>query len=243
MIDISLLTEKYEPKDYAIEYSEGSPVPWLYFDDFLPTDVLELVQHEIENLPQHLWSNFTRNGSMMMECNNLRYSPGIRQLVLNLHSAEFLQWLEAMTGIQKLIPDPHLIGAGLMRCGPGHSLKLHTDFNWNEQLQVNRALSLIIYVSKSWQPEWQGHLEFWDHSKSTCLHRIEPKPNRLLLWNYDERMIHGHPHDITAPPGFFRDGLRLFYFTSNGQPKNPPHRSLYYFDELTGMPFDRKENA
>lgn len=243
MININLLTEKYEAKDYAIDYAHGTPVPWIFFDDFLPTSVLKQVQDEINIIPQHLWSNFTRNGSMMMECNNLKYSPFIRELVMNLNSSEFLLWLESITGIKRLIPDPHLIGAGMMRCGPGHCLQLHTDFNWNEQLHLNRALSLILYTSQEWQDHWNGNLEFWDFEKNKCLHTISPRPNRLLIWNYNEKLIHGHPKPIDCPEGIFRDGLRLFYFTSNASPLSAPHRSLYWFDEQTKTPYDRKENT
>lgn len=238
-----MLTEKYESKDYAIDYAHGSPVPWIFFDNFLPTPVLKKVQKEVNNIPQHLWSNFTRNGSMMMECNNLKFSPFIRELVMNLNSSEFLLWLESITGIKRLIPDPHLIGAGMMRCGTGHSLQLHTDFNWNEQLHLNRALSLILYISKDWQESWGGGLEFWNFEKTKCLHTISPNPNRLLIWNYDERLIHGHPTPINCPEDEFRDGLRLFYFTSNAVPASPPHRSLYWFNEQTKTAYDQKENT
>lgn len=241
MIDIDLITSKYDPKDYNVDYSHGTPVPWLFFDDFLPQDLLEAVQQDIANMNDHLWSTFTRNGSFMKECNNLKRAPVTRELTLNLNSAEFVEWLEEMTGHQKLIPDPLLIGAGLMRCGPGHSLKLHTDFNWNEQLRLNRRLNAILYVSQEWKPEWGGGLEFWNFDQTECLHTIEPRPNRLLLWDYDPRLVHGHPNPISCPPGATRDGLRLFYFNSNATPESEPHRSLYWFDE-SGEAYDKKEN-
>jgi len=242
MIDIELLTSKYDPKDYSIDYAHGQPVPWIVFDDFLPEDILLAVQEEIELIPKHMWSKFTRNGSFMLECNNLKYAPRIRDLVLNFNSGEFIHWLEAITGTTKVIPDPHLIGAGLMRCGAGHNLKLHTDFNWNEQLHLNRKLSMILYVSKEWETEWGGSLEFWDFEKTQCLHRVDPKPNRLLIWDYDERLIHGHPLPIDCPDDASRDGLRLFYFGSNATPLNAPHRSLYWFDDQNNKSYDRREN-
>lgn len=241
MIDIDLITSKYDPKDYAIDYSHGLPVPWLTFDNFLPADLLKQVQDEIDEIPQHIWSEFTRNNSFMLECNNMKYCNVIRELVLNLNSGEFVEWLQGISGIEKIIPDPHLIGAGLMRCFNGHSLKLHTDFNWNEQLHLNRSLSTILYISKTWNPEWGGNLEFWDFEKKKCIHQVMPKPNRLLVWNYDPRVIHGHPTPITCPDSASRDGLRMFYYKSNAVPTIPPRRSLYWFDETSG-PYDRKEN-
>lgn len=240
MIDINLLTDKYDPKGYAVDYLQGTPVPWLTFDDFLPDDVLKNVQQDIQRMPTHIWSKFVRNGSFMLECNNLKYAPHVRELVLNLNSSEFIRWLETVTGIKKLIPDPLLIGAGLMRCGNGDCLKLHTDFNWNDQLHLNRALSLIVYISKKWNPSWGGNLEFWSLDREKCLHKIAPTPNRMLLWNYDENLVHGHPAPIACPDNEFRDGLRLFYFTSNATPNSPPHRSLYWFNENGA--YDKKEN-
>lgn len=242
MIDIDLITSKYHPKDYAIDYSHGLPVPWLAFDDFLPVNLLVKIQEEINTVPAHLWTSFTRNGSMMKECTNLKFAPYTRELALNFNSHEFVSWLQNMTGLDRIIPDPHFIGAGLMRCYRGDSLKLHTDFNWNEQLHLNRCLSMILYLSQEWQEDWGGHLEFWDFEKTRCLHRVSPRPNRLLIWNYDERTIHGHPNPITCPDAVSRDGLRIFYFQSNATPLTPPHRSLYWFDDAEKKPFDRKEN-
>lgn len=242
MIDIDLIINKYHPKDYAIDYSHGTPVPWLTFDDFLPNSLLTCVQDEIDCIPSHVWSKFTRAGSMMRECNNMKFSPTIRSLVMNFNSHEFVRWLEDMTGITKIIPDPHLIGAGLMRCYTGDSLKLHTDFNWNEQLHLNRCVSMILYLSRDWQESWGGSLEFWDFDRTHCLHNIVPKPNRLLLYTYNERLIHGHPKPLNCPDHATRDGLRLFYFKSNAIPLSAPHRSLYWFDEQTRKSYDKKEN-
>lgn len=242
MIDIDLIVSKYDPKDYHIDYQAALPVPWITFDDFLPADVLQGLQTEIDTIPQHVWSDFTRNGSFMRECNNFRYAPYTRMVSLYLNSGEFLQWLEALTGHQKIIGDPHLIGAGLMRCYQGNSLNLHIDFNWNEQLHLNRCLSMILYTSREWHEDWGGALEFWDFNKTQCVHRIVPRTNRLLIWDYDERLIHGHPTALTCPTDTSRDGLRMFYFKSNAVPLTAPHRSLYWFADDSYTAYDKREH-
>lgn len=241
MIDIDLITDKYDPKNYAVDYQKGTPVPWLTFDDFLPPDLLKEIQEEIKNIPRYMYSKFTRNGSFMWECNRLKYAPKVRDLVMNFNSGEFINWLERITGHDKLVPDPHLIGAGLMECKTGHSLKLHTDFNWNEQLRLNRTLSLILYLNEDWDKDWGGELEFWNFNKTECMHKISPDPNRLLIWDYNDQLIHGHPSPLTCPQDKPRLGLRMFYFKSNAEPINPPHRSLYWFDDEKG-PYDQREN-
>jgi hypothetical protein len=240
---IEQITKKFKSKDYSMDYSQGTPVPWLFFDDFLPEELLKKVQAEINQIPKYMWTHFTRNGSFMEECNKLHdYCPTIRDLTLNLNSSEFISWLEELTGINKVIPDPHLIGAGLMRCYTGHSLKLHTDFNWNEELHLNRCLSLILYIHPEWDSSWHGGLEFWDFKRENLVHKIECKPNRLLLWNYHSKLFHGHPTPLTCPENVSRDGLRLFYFKSNSTPEELPHRSLYWIDETTREPYDVRSN-
>lgn len=241
MINIELLTNKYDPKDYAVDYQQGTPIPWLYFDDFLPDDLLKKIQEEISNIPRHLFNKFTRNDSFMLECNNLKYAPYTRELTINFNSSEFITWIENITGLQKLIPDPHLIGAGIMECHTGHSLQLHTDYNWNEQLHLNRAINMILYLSDDWNPDWGGNLEFWDFECKTILHKVEPRANRLIIWNYNEQLVHGHPTPMSCPEDVKRIGLRIFYFQSNSKPINPPHRSLYWFDDKN-TPYDRREN-
>jgi hypothetical protein len=238
----TLISAKYDPVDFAVDYQKGTPVPWLYFDDFLPTETLKTVQKEINEIPKYIWSHFTRNGSRMAECNNLSFSPAIRDLVLNLNSSEFVRWLEVLTGHHKLIPDPHLIGAGLMRCTKGDSLKLHTDYNWNEQLQLNRSINVILYIHPEWDESWNGGLELWDFERKEKLHTVACKSNRLLIWDYHSRLFHGHPIPLTCPDGTTRDGLRLFYFNSNSTPAETPHRSLYWIDEETRQPYDIREN-
>lgn len=238
----TLVSAKYDPVDFSVDYQKGTPIPWLYFDDFLPKDTLSAVQKEINEIPEYIWTHFTRNGSHMAECNNLSFSPAIRDLVLNLNSSEFVRWLEVLTGTQKLIPDPHLIGAGLMRCSTGDSLKIHTDYNWNEQLHLNRSINAILYIHPEWQEEWHGGLELWDFDCKQKLHTVACKPNRLLIWTYHSRLFHGHPTPLACPEGVTRDGLRLFYFNSNSTPTEPPHRSLYWIDESTREPYDIREN-
>lgn len=240
MVDINLLTSKYNTKNYETDYRNGLPVPWISFEDFLPNDLVESMRQEIYSIPNHSWTRFTRNGSMFYECTHLESSPLTRNLALNLNSSEFVTWLEQLTGLKKLIPDPHFIGAGLMKFGNQGSIKLHTDFNWNDQLGLNRALSLILYLSDDWEPSWGGNLEFWSLDRSQCLHSIEPKRNKLLLWNYNENFLHGHSESINCPDDRYRLGLRLFYYTSNATPITQPHRSLYWWDAQQGY-YDKRE--
>lgn len=229
---------KYDPRDWRWDFRNGRPVPYLVLDNFLPDAIFNTAIQQVDSIPDHVWTSFTRNGSFMKECKYFPKSDVLTTLVHCFNSGRFLTWLEGITDIKKLIPDPHLIGAGLSRSGPGHSLKIHTDFNWNDELQLNRELSMILYLSDRWEPSWGGELEFWNFDRSQCMHKVAPLPNRLLLWGYDDRFAHGYPNPMSCPQEHPRTNLRLFYYSSNSTPINAPHRSLYWWDEENQMPFD-----
>lgn len=235
------LRHRYDPRDYVWDYKNGRPVPYLVIDGFLPEKILKQVQKEITLIPETFWSEFTRNGSYMKECKSFINAPTLQTVVHALNSGQFLDWLEAITGKTKIISDPHLIGAGLSESYRGCSLKLHTDFNWNDELNLNRTMSLILYLNPEWDATWGGGLDFYSFDRKQKITSILPLPNRLLIWDYHDGFIHGYPDDLDCPESVSRLNLRLFYYHSNAEPISTPHRSLYWWDEKTGQPFDQRD--
>jgi len=237
------LNLRFHPRDYVWDYRNASPVPWIALDNFLPQHLFDVVSQEYHNIPDHHWTHFTRNGSFMRETKSWSHSGVLQTLAHCFNSGPFLDWLEALTGINKIISDPHYIGAGVSVTPTGQSLKLHTDFNWNDELALNRCLSLILYINSDWQESWGGNLEFWDFERKTLLHRIAPYANRLLIWNYDEKLVHGYPQPIQCPEDNPRITLRIFYYQSNATPLSKPHRSLYWVDDKTNTPYDDRSQT
>jgi hypothetical protein len=236
------LPKKFHPRDYLWDYKNGSPVPFLVVDDFLPQDLFSVVSQQTASIPQDYWTRFTRNGSCMRESKNFQATPLLQTLCHGFNSGAFLDWLENITGWRNLISDPHLIGAGVSETINGHSLKLHTDFNWNDELRLNRCLSLILYINPEWQSEWGGALEFWDFDRQGPVQNIDCLSNRLLIWDYDERLYHGYPQPINCPEDNYRMALRIFYYQSNSTPHTQPHRSLYWYDEKSKKPMDMRDH-
>ena len=79
-----------------------------------------------------------------------------------MNSLRVLLFLEALTGIEGLIPDPYFGGGGPHQIQPGGFLKIHADFNVHPQLKLDRRLNMLIYLNKDWREEYGGHLELWD---------------------------------------------------------------------------------
>ncbi len=144
--------------------------------------------------------------------------PVIRRLYWELNSADFLECLEILTGIQGLIPDPHLFGGGLHETRTGGYLNVHADFNKHPWFRLDRRLNLLVYLNPGWQPEWGGDLELWERDLSACVKTVSPLAGRAVLFSTTRDSFHGHPHPLACPEGVSRKSLALYYY-SHGRPE------------------------
>lgn len=223
------------------EYRSHPGYSKLEIKNFLPLDVVKTMAAELEAIPLDECKKFTRKGSCMYEYNQVDNTPVQDEVVTALHSSTFLKWLQEVTDTVDLVPDPHLVGAGYSKAFNGDSLKVHTDFNWNDQLRLHRRLSVVIYLNEQWKEKWGGNLDFYDTDRKKVISRVVPAAGNLVVWSYNNLAYHGYPEPMTNPEGTCRKNLRLFYYVSNAQhdDKFPPHRSLYWFDEKEKAPYDK----
>ena len=222
------------------EYAVSMPVPHKHFKDFLPEEFAHRMYVEAQTTPDHLWTTFERAGSYMQECVKLEHMPVATEFVNAMHSKLGHEWLSEITGIRNILGDPYIVGGGYSKSWKGHSLKVHSDFNWNDKLRLHRAASLIIYLTPGWEPEWKGQLQFWDNNKSHVVKQFECEYNSALLWDYHRRGFHGYPDPIDCPEDVHRTTFRLFFYYSDSEYKetDKPHRSLYWYDSDMEEPFD-----
>lgn len=235
--------KKFDLSKLKLQYQQHPSYGLINIPNFLPNNIVQECADELDALPLDQGKHFTRRGSCMYEYNDLTITPAQDKLVHEMHSSRFLRWLEELTGVKRLIPDPHLIGAGYMKSFAGDSLKVHTDFNWVEETHLHRAVSIIVYFNKDWLEEWGGCLNFYDFKNETLLSSIKPDWGNMLVWTYHNLIYHGYPEPMTCPNDKSRKGMRLFYYQSKSKPdnENPPHRSLYWFDKEEGLPYDIKQ--
>ena len=232
-----------ENKDAHDIFINNEPVPMIELSEFIEDSLAIEMYRETHNIDERHWKHFTRNGSSMMECNKIDLMPIAFKFVSYMHSSTILKWLESVTGVKKLIPDPHLIGGGYSKSFQGDSLKIHTDFNWNEELGLHRALSLILYLTPSWKEEWGGSLDFYDFNRENIIKSIPCLHNNCVIWQYHKRGFHGYSEPLSCPENFMRTTFRLFYYVSDSvyHADDQPHRSLYWIDPITKEPYDDRK--
>lgn len=136
-----------------------------------------------------------------------------RNFIKYLNSQSFINILERISGIAELLPDNELQGGGIHAIEKGGYLKLHTDFNWNENLNAHRRLNLIIYLNEKWNNEWGGCIELWDSKAENKIFDMSPEIGNILLFATNDYSYHGHPDPLNTPCGIWRKSIALYYYT------------------------------
>ncbi|MDX2244622.1 MAG: 2OG-Fe(II) oxygenase [Leptolyngbyaceae cyanobacterium bins.302] len=199
-------------------FQSASPFPHIVIDDFLPESILDEVLKEFPNPKEIEWQSFKNPAERKLaSCEEQMMGDATALLLHQLNSSTFVTFLESLTGIQGILPDPHFEGGGLHQIERGGYLKIHVDFNWHSRLKLDRRLNLILFLNRNWQEEYGGHLELWDREMTHCHKRILPVFNRCVIFNTNDYSYHGHPDPLTCPEGMTRKSLALYYY-SNGRP-------------------------
>ena len=200
------------------EYISNTPFPHIVLDNLFPNAVLVDVLQEIENSHHSIEKKF--HGAENKFATPAPQLSGItvKRMMADLNSSGFCSFLESLTGISNIIPDPHFEGGGYHEIKPGGFLKVHADFSWHPMLKLDRRINLLIYLNTDWQEEWGGHLELWDEKMEQRRQKISPVFNRTIIFSTSDSSFHGHPDPLLCPEGVSRKSLALYYY-SNGRPE------------------------
>lgn len=203
---------------YWLEYAQAQPFPHIVIDNFLPEDILDRVLEEFPDPQKIAWKTFDNSAEKKLaSTSELQMGENTRLLLQQLNSSTFISFLEKLTGIDGIIPDPHFVGGGLHQIEKGGYLKIHVDFNRHKRMRLDRRLNLLIYLNKDWQEEYGGHFEMWNTEMTKCEKKILPIFNRCVIFSTTDFSFHGHPEPLNCPKNRTRKSLALYYY-SNGRP-------------------------
>ena len=196
-------------------FTEAEPFPHIVVDDLLPDHVLEAVLAEFPEPRDVEWEEYDRPTEVKLAlADTAQMGPVTKHVLAEFNGQVFVEFLEALTGIDHLIPDPHYRGGGLHQIRQGGFLKVHADFNWHEQLALYRRLNAIVYLNKDWDPSYGGNLEIWNRDMTAVERKVAPVFNRMLVFATNDDAYHGHPEPLTCPPDRARRSMALYYYTS-----------------------------
>jgi Rps23 Pro-64 3,4-dihydroxylase Tpa1-like proline 4-hydroxylase len=197
-------------------YSRATPFPHIMLDGLFEEALLDQAVEELPTVAR--WARYDTANERKVVCSDVSaFGPAGQTLVHALNSAPFIRFLERLTGIPGLIPDPHLHAAGYMKVAPGGFLGLHYDFSTQQELRLDRRVNVLLYLNRDWHADWGGQLELHSNdpleSAAHTTVEIEPLFNRLVIFNTPEA-LHGHRRPIACPPERARLCLSWYYDTA-----------------------------
>ena len=197
------------------QYVSAQPFPYIVLDEFLDEDTINLCLRDFPTGPGSRAATYARR----QESGKAEYKPEslsapLRSLFYSFNSLPFITFLEELSGIKGLSPDPYFLGGGLHELVNGGYLNVHTDFNYHALLNLERRLNVLVYLNKDWKEEYGGCLDLWDDSMKVRRARILPTFNRCVIFNTSASSFHGNPEPIRHPAGISRKSLALYYYTA-----------------------------
>jgi len=237
MIDYSL-SDKLK-----IQYQTANPFPYIVIDNFLPENLLKSCLKEIKK--HNEWYCNQQDWVEEFEKNKFYYPtedtdmsefeeklPITNMITEYMNSKPFIEFLENLTGFEKLYRDPIMLGGGIHKIKKGGKLSVHIDYNEHPEKKWMRKLNVLLYLNENWKEEWEGNLELWD--KKTWEKKLEVQPifNRAVIFSIEDAP-HGHPIPLNTPEDVCRYSLALYYFTDE-EVKNK-HSVIFYKDENLGI--------
>lgn len=216
-------------------FMAAEPFPHLVIDDFLSPKAVDLLVRDYQmpqdRIKQDDNSELFADGSLAQFRKDwlsmeIRSGVHVRRFFWELNSANFLTFLQQLTGIGPLIPDPYRAGGGLHETRAGGFLMVHADYNRQPETDLHRRLNVIVYLNQDWQPEWGGDLELWTPDMKRCVKKVSPIAGRAVIFNTRTDTYHGHPHPLQCPPDRARKSISAFYYT-NGNSNSEPHMTIW----------------
>jgi hypothetical protein len=206
------------PPDVRAAYKAARPYPHAILDAFFPPKVLKRVLADFPAPKSVEWQRFNNDNEKKLAFRDAESLPtSVREFLYFLNARPMLRFLESLTGIEALIPDPSFSGGGCHQIQRGGKLGVHVDFNKLEPSNLDRRLNVLVYLNEDWREEYGGHFEMWDAAGEHCVSRILPVFNRCVVFSTTETSYHGHPSPLTCPDDRTRKSIATYLYT-NGRP-------------------------
>ena len=214
-------------KKLTEDYNSKQPFPYGCYDNFLDSSILDGVLEDLNALPAPE-ASFDRAQERFKASFSPEQMPAhTRRLLYALNSRPMIAFLEALTGIKGLIPDPYFMGGGVHVVSNGGHLDIHADFNNHIIMNLERRINVLIYLNKDWLKEYGGSFEIWNDDMSERVESFEPIFNRMCCFNTGSRSWHGNPEPVNHPDGKPRQSLALYYYTATWSDTRKAHTTHF----------------
>lgn len=212
---------------FHAEYISGSPYPYISMDHFLDPVILHAVLSDLNSLSEPVGTHNRAQEKLKYSFNPEKLPQHSRNLFRFFNSRPFIFFMEKLTGINGLIPDPMFLGGGVHEVKNGGHLDIHADFNLHGLMKIERRINVLIYLNEDWLPEYGGQFEIWDNKMKECIKSFDPVFNRCVVFNTTSNSFHGNPNPVKHPFEISRRSIALYYYTATWDREKRNHTTQF----------------
>ena len=215
------------------KYLKEKPFPHAVIDNFFEQGTYKKICDNFPKPNSKIWKTpsnvhtikkmVTKRGKLNLK--EYLFSEEQRRILMELNSSLFLNFLEKLTGIEGLLPDPYYAEASFACAKSKGKLDLHADFSHNHKLKLERRINVLIYLNDGWKESYNGNLNLYD-KKLKIVKKIFPIANRLLAFTTSESSYHGYPDIIKCKANMVRKSINMYYYTV---PRKSRKRKIVFF--------------
>jgi len=217
------------------EYQKNTPCPHIIIDDSLPLDLATEVKNEILSLDDSMFDRYDNPFEQKYTLRDKSKLPKqCKELYQYLTSTEFVKELSQLIG-HELINDPDKIYWGIHLFKDGDKLDMHVDAGIDPINNLKKQVTIGLYLSHNWKPEYGGDLELWDGDNAgdenpkliKLVKKAEPEFNRMIIFTCNDYSWHGSPHPVKCNSDAIRIFLTLSYLSKNHSDKNKKDKAYF----------------
>tara|TARA_B100000900_G_C20452914_1_gene663925 strand:+ start:197 stop:928 length:732 start_codon:yes stop_codon:yes gene_type:complete len=211
----------------------NNPFDHWVIPNFFDSNICTEISNSFLNFDDTAWWNYNSPLENKKTIQDWRKFPKpLYKTFHHLCSDNFIGFLKEITGIENLYPDYGMHGGGLHIHNKGGNLNIHKDYSIHPKLGLQRKLNLIVYMTKNWNIEWGGGLEFWSHdedkNKPLSLEKtIDCIYNRAVLFDTTQNSWHGLPTPLSCPENIYRKSLAVYYLTDPDESAEERYRAQF----------------
>ena len=192
-------------------FSSAKPFEHVVIDDFLDTEYAGKICAVFpEN--RNDWHKYENPLEVKFAFDDIdALSSDLKNYFYYLSTNKMIELFRDMTNIDSLTYDEYLHGAGLHSHPRDGRLNIHLDYEKHPYSGKERRLNIILFLSKDWDPAWNGANELWDENVTKVVAKTEVKFNRAIIFKTNDISWHGLSEKITCPENKYRNTLAYYY--------------------------------
>ncbi len=217
-------------------YCAGKPFPHAVIDQFLPVDWANELQRDILALPDSVYNRIRTAFEDKFLLPKQHFPKSVLDLLRALETDAFLRELEKLSGRRVYRDEPgHYWGVHKFKSGD--RLDVHVDAGIHPLMKKRKFMTILIYLSNDWKPEFGGDLELWKGDTAAidepkldgAAVRIAPEFNRAVVFTNTDTSWHGSPSITRCEGDARRIVFTLSYMTDEDETLFANKRQRAYF--------------